>query len=778
MMKSSAHWIRAVAGLWIALGSILPSCSKEKTPDVASIGCRDCHEKYYQRWSASGHGLAIQAYTADLAQKHFSSPTKPIRIGKTHSEGNFEIQDGSIRERGGEGEKRYEIRLVMGGRNIFYFLSPLDRGRLQVLPLAYDVKQKTWYDATAKPLPHSIDPGDEGPLIFHSLCYRCHVNQLSLPYDMKTDRFHFLWNEPGIHCEACHGPVADHLESVKAAPKGKAPADLKVIRWKNLTPEQKNDACASCHSKMRPITSSFSPGERFFDHFDLITLEDPDFFADGRDRGNHFTLTQWRMSPCVKSGKLDCTHCHTSGGDYRFPKPDEANRACLPCHAERVQKATAHTRHGAESPGNRCVACHMPQRESTLGRRSDHSMLPPAPTASIRLQSPNACNLCHPDRDPQWADDHVRRWHRRDYQAPVLYRAGLIDAARKKDWSRLPEMLRYIIGKNRDEIVAASLIRLLDGCPRMEKWPALIQALEDPSPLIRSAAAEALEFYPGPEAQGALLKALADEFRLVRVKAAMALSRRTLGPLSEADRKRMDRAAAEYRDSLLARPDLWSSHFHLGNYDFQRGDWTQALEAYERALHRNPQSVPVLIKIAAVQTRLGKREEAEKWLRKALEIDPKNIEAKLSLDLLRGEEKKPPSVEKPPPEGREADSRMAAAAYDLGLLQAKKDLQEAIAHFRKAYELQPDNPKYGYTLAFYLNEKGDAAGAARILQEVVNRQTDFGEAYLLLGEIYTKQGRGEMAAAVYLRALRSRSLSEADRARIGAKLKELAGPRG
>ena len=42
--------------------------------------------------------------------------------------------------------------------------------------------------------------------------------------------------------------------------------------------------------------------------------------------------------------------------------------------------------------------------------RSDHSMLPPTPAATMAYQSPNACNLCHTDKDAAWADKYVRQW--------------------------------------------------------------------------------------------------------------------------------------------------------------------------------------------------------------------------------------------------------------------------------------------------------------------------------------------------------------------------------
>jgi hypothetical protein len=171
------------------------------------------------------------------------------------------------------------------------------------------------------------------------MCHNCHVSQLSTNYDLKSDTYNTVWAEPGINCETCHGPAAEHIKVFEEAPKGMLPEDMKIIRWKTFTGEQKNDACSPCHAKTRPITASFVPGERYFDHFDLVTLEDLDFYPDGRDLGENFTLTLWRMSPCVKSGKLDCIHCHTSSGRYRFKQEETANNACLPCHAERVRNA-------------------------------------------------------------------------------------------------------------------------------------------------------------------------------------------------------------------------------------------------------------------------------------------------------------------------------------------------------------------------------------------------------------------------------------------------------
>jgi tetratricopeptide (TPR) repeat protein len=480
------------------------------------------------------------------------------------------------------------------------------------------------------------------------------------------------------------------------------------------------------------------------------------------------------MSPCVKSGKLDCIHCHTSSGRYRFKQDETANNACLPCHAERVKNAPAHTNHKAEGAGNKCVSCHMPMTEFAFMRRSDHSMLPPAPTATVLLQSPNACNLCHKDRDARWADDWVRKWRKRDYQAPLLYRTGLIDGARKGDWSRLPEMLRYITAKNRDEVVATSLIRLLQACPKGEKWPAILQALKDPSPLVRSAATAALATFSTPQAREALFEAAGDDFRLVRVNAAMALSHFPGLPLRQEDQKKLEKATEEYLASLLSRPDQWSSHYNLGNYHLNRGDLTLAMGAYETALKMEPRSIPALVNASMVQARLGNQEKAESFLRKALEVDAGNAEANFNMGLLKAEQKNLADAEKHLRAALKANPQMAEAAYNLGVLLMKDRPEEGIQYVRKANELRPDIPKYGNALASYLGEKGDQTKAIQALQETISRQPSNGDAYLMLGEIYQRQGKPERASAVYVQALRNKALSNSDRERIGAKLRELA----
>ena len=384
-------------------------CRSFSADYAGSKSCRECHEKFYQLWSTSKHGLAMQPYTAAFAAKNLSPKTNQVKIGKYAYRADIAGPTGRVIEQGPAGIKKYVIEYVLGGKNVFYFLTPLEKGRLQTLPVAYDLNKKKWFDTAASGVRHFPGVGSDQPVswkdpayTFNTSCHSCHVSQLATNYDLKTDTYKTTWAEPGINCETCHGPSEQHNRAMRAIPKGQKPDDIKIISWKNFSAGQKNDACAICHAKMSPITASFAPGDRFFDHFGIAALEDPDFYPDGRDLGENYTYTSWLMSPCAKSGKLDCMHCHTSSGRYRF-KNENFNDACIPCHEDRVKNAAAHTHHQEDSTGNRCIACHMPMTSFASMNRTDHSMLPPAPAATIAYKSPNACNICHADKDAAWS---------------------------------------------------------------------------------------------------------------------------------------------------------------------------------------------------------------------------------------------------------------------------------------------------------------------------------------------------------------------------------------
>jgi tetratricopeptide (TPR) repeat protein len=729
--------------------ALCAGCSRDtKTADAGdaftgSASCRQCHEKFYTLWSTSHHGLAMQPVTEAFAQQALTPQAAAIDIRGRRFRADVAAR--RVFEEGPDGTTSYQMVHALGGKNIFYLLTPMERGRLQVLPVAYDVRQKEWINAGASMVRHFAEGTDEAldwrdqQLTFNTACFGCHVSQLAKNYDLKTDTYRTAWREPGINCESCHGPGAEHIRVCRAAPTNAPPKDLKLISMKTMGLRQRDETCATCHAKMRPITTTFMPGNRFFDHFDLVTLENQDFYPDGRDLGENYTYTLWLTNPCVQAGKLDCTHCHTSSGRYKFAG-EKTNESCLPCHQARVEKATEHTHHKAGSKGNQCISCHMPMTTFARMQRSDHSLRPPTPAVTLAYKSPNACNLCHQSKDAGWADAHVRKWRTRDYQAPVLYRAGLIDAAKKRDWKRLDEMLAFIGDAKSDPVFVVSLIRMLEPCDAPRKWPVVRQALKHPYPLVRSAAAQLLSGDVSQETFSGLLAAAKDDYRLVRVSAASSLARYPPGLLgSNEARPLCDAVFTELESSLLCFPDAWSSHYNIGNYYEGRGWPAKALASYEQSMRLRADMVPPMVNAAMMQARQGDIDAAVRLLKKAERAEPKHAAVNLNLGMALAEQGKLGEAEQHFRTAFAADPTLAQAAYNLGVLLSRKAVSaEGVEWCRKAAELMPQNPAYVYTFAYYLVAQGRKAEAAKVLQDALQRGLTSEEITSLLGGLQSR----------------------------------------
>ena len=667
----------------------------------------------------------------------------------------------------------------MGGKNVYYFLTPLDRGRLQVLPLAYDVHKKTWYDMAASGVRHFPDRRDEAldwtdrMFAFNTTCFNCHVTELETNYNLATDTYHTTWSEPGISCESCHGPAKEHLRWAESDASGHNSKEIKLIRAKEFTAAQMNDMCATCHAKLVPLSLSFVPGEKFFDHFDLITLEHADFYPDGRDLGENYTFTSWLMSPCAQSGKLDCNHCHTPSGRLRF-EGKTANQMCLPCHQKELENLVAHGHHVPGSKGNDCVGCHIPMTRFAAMGRSDHSMRPPTPATTIAFKSPNACNLCHADHDAAWADQWSRKWYGNDYQAEALRRGELIDQARKQQWKRLPEMLVDLEKESHDEVYKASLVRLLRGCPDESKWPVLVDLLTDPSPLVRSSAVAVLGGHLTPEVITALLAAAADPSRLVRIRTAMSLAALPPESVEDArDRANLEKANRDFTAAMSARPDDWASHANLGNFYMEGRNFPAAAACFETATKLEPRQIGPLVNASMAYSNMGQNDRAEQSLRRALTVEPANAAANFNLGLLLAERGRSPEAEQAFGAALAADPGMAAAAYNLGVMLADTNLDEAITWCRKAHQLRPAEPKYAYTLAFFLRKKGNLDEAIGLLRETIQREPKYLDAYLILAEIYEGRRDFSSAAAVYRDALKLEQLPLAMRQQLESKLQAI-----
>jgi predicted Zn-dependent protease len=65
--------------------------------------------------------------------------------------------------------------------------------------------------------------------------------------------------------------------------------------------------------------------------------------------------------------------------------------------------------------------------------------------------------------------------------------------------------------------------------------------------------------------------------------------------------------------------------------------------------------------------------------------------------------------------------------------------------------LRPDDPRYAWTLAFYLQRSGDLRSAEATLDALLRAHPEYADAYGLLAEVYARQGRAAEAQAMIQR---------------------------
>jgi tetratricopeptide (TPR) repeat protein len=757
----------------------LVSCSQRQNTQSAdaysgSESCIQCHENFYKLWSPSHHGKAMQPVNPGFIAEYQLPPSSAIELeGKIYSVAYKDSSMILVEKEGGQLLNTYQVSWSLGGRNVFCFLVPMDKGKLQTIPLAYDVNRKEWFNYPESAVRNFVEGEEEDEALpwkdrmytFNTGCYNCHVSQLTSNYDLTTDSYKTTWKEPGINCETCHGPSAEHVRVCKEAGEGNVPEDLKIVITSTFTPEQHNASCATCHAKSNPLTHSYHPGDRFFDNFDLATLEDRDFYPDGRDLGENYTLTGWMMNECQASGDLNCVSCHTSSGRNRFK--DSPNDACISCHHDKGENLEAHTMHKAGSSGSLCVSCHMPTREF-VGHflRSDHSFRPPMPEATITFGSPNACNLCHTDKSPEWANKIVKARPNGNYQEETLKWAQLIKEARENNWAHLDKILTVIEENKLNETVVTSFIRLLEQCPEQSKWPSIIGALKYGSPLIRAAAAASLAGNYSEQAKNALVEVCDDSYRLVRISAAASLAGFPKEQFSATDARLVAKATEEYKESVVTRPDDWSSHYNLGIFYQNRGDAPKALEAYETAARLYPEALMPLINSSVLYSYIGNQANAEENLKKAIEVDPDNEAANLNLGLLLAEQGKTEEAEKALKTALQANPEQAVAAYNLSVITASRDIQSAVKYAEIAAKARPDEPKYAYTLAYYQMENNHPSQAIATLKTLLAKNPLYFTAVSFLAEIYLRDGKKQEAIKLYEKTLKTDGIAEQDKAGI------------
>ena len=199
-----------------------------------------------------------------------------------------------------------------------------------------------------------------------SRCFECHGSYIekdfeqtgSLSVKENLNQTSVIY---GIDCERCHGPAARHVIFHSDNPSEKEAKY--IVKWADLSRQQKLDACAVCHSgndlATQKTTFLFQPGDTLSNFYiAAFTSSTPVPDVHGKQ------MQLLAVSACFQNSKtMDCTSCHNTH------KTEGANLAlfsqrCMNCH----QPAGNHFCKLANTVGpaitQNCIDCHMPDRAS------------------------------------------------------------------------------------------------------------------------------------------------------------------------------------------------------------------------------------------------------------------------------------------------------------------------------------------------------------------------------------------------------------------------------
>lgn len=211
-------------------------------------------------------------------------------------------------------------------------------------------------------------------------------------------------------------------------------------------------------------------------------------------------------------------------------------------------------------------------------------------------------------------------------------------------------------------------------------------------------------------------------------------------------------------DALEVAREVWPGNAQLecqlGQAYFLAGRYMDAVHAFEHATAHGEKSAECWFRLAACYRQLDLYREAETACRRALEQDPRHVEAlHLAGQLMRA-----------------AGHVEAAVGFFQQVLQVKPDY--AMAHFhlgnalfalgrlapaeaalRRTVELAPSYAPARNNLGVVLKAAGRLAEASDQLHEAVHIDPGYGEAYNNLGNVLAALDQPEAAEPAYRRAL-------------------------
>lgn len=368
--------------------STLPAAAKKLLSEpkayVGSDVCKTCHLEHHDAWKKTLHSRMLQDVSKNADAIVTIIDPAIILADLKKIEDKLKIPADQVYI-----PKLNEILYTIGSQWKQRYLIKKN-GELYIAPIQYNLETGRWVNY------HEKD-WDQRPWL--AKCGGCHATGVDL--EAKT------FVDPGVTCEACHGPGSHHAALPRTAVFEKRDT---IINPAKLTGGVAVQVCGSCHNRGKATQAKagwpvgYRPGKDLETYYRSNSYEGGDkkhFYTNEYSKGHHQQYIDWRQSKHKEAG-VTCISCHSvhdlaNNTVSRGQTAEKGDKHCLTCH----QQTNTNGAHSVHSFGN-CIGCHMPKiaKSAEAGDIRSHVFDALEPRDTLENPGmPNSCQNCHQHKD-------------------------------------------------------------------------------------------------------------------------------------------------------------------------------------------------------------------------------------------------------------------------------------------------------------------------------------------------------------------------------------------
>jgi Tfp pilus assembly protein PilF len=383
------------------------------------------------------------------------------------------------------------------------------------------------------------------------------------------------------------------------------------VNPRRMSTEQQNNLCQRCHLQGIAVLNE---GKTFFDFKPSQKLSDawhvfmPQYSHDDKNMIMASHVERMKQSQCfVQSGKMSCITCHNPHVTVKATPVAQYNNACISCHTTKQTCTEQLAKRNAVQ--NNCVQCHMPKNGSIDIPHvavTDHRIQKKMSASSINELKRFIGLRCYNNDAVDAATTargYVEFYERFESQAPFLDSASAwLNKASKKNPA--DEIRIYFLQKKYQDV--CSTVAGKKPSDFTDAWT-LYRIGE--SYLKTNNAKQAVAY-------------LKESVKLLPYQLDFQLK------LAHAYMQEKDMASAEktLQFIITQNPQIGGAYAALGLVYMQKGLGTEANEAYKKALSLDPDDVQTLINRAVLFYNMGEMGEVKLILKRALKIAPNDAQ--------------------------------------------------------------------------------------------------------------------------------------------------------